>query len=68
MIEPIDLVAAVNAHLEKTGEAPSAFGRRVAKDPQLVRDLRRGRSIGITLANQIIGVINAEMSSESIPE
>jgi hypothetical protein len=69
MIEPIDLVALVDAHLSQTGEAPTAFGRRVANDPQLVRDLRQNRSVGTILANKIIAAINKvdESATGTIP-
>lgn len=59
MIDQIDLVGALNRHLEQTGEAPAAFGRRIAKDPSLVSELREGRNVGIALANKIIAAINA---------
>lgn len=39
------LLKAVEAHLRKTGEKPSMFGRRAVDDPALVLTLRRGRRV-----------------------
>jgi hypothetical protein len=37
------LLPEIERHLRRTGEAPTAFGRRVVRDPRFVLDLRRGR-------------------------
>ena len=37
------LLAEINAHLERTGTAPSVFGWEAVKDPNFVRNLRSGR-------------------------
>jgi hypothetical protein len=49
-----DLIARIDAHLAASGETPSAFGRRVAKDSNLVADLRDGRSPTLRLAERIL--------------
>ena len=58
MLEFPNVLEAVNAHLERTGEAPAAFGRRVANDPRLIFDLRAGRSVGTGLLKRIVDAIN----------
>ena len=60
MLEFPNILEAVDAHLERTGEAPAAFGRRVANDPRLIFDLRGGRSIGTRLLKRIVDAINDE--------
>ena len=41
----IDLVAMIEAHMQRTGIAPSRFGELAAGDPNLVRDLKNGREL-----------------------
>ena len=53
MLSHEDLLARIDAHLAATGETPSAFGKRVAKDGNLVADLRNGRSPTMRLAARI---------------
>jgi 2,4-dienoyl-CoA reductase-like NADH-dependent reductase (Old Yellow Enzyme family) len=43
MLTPEDLCERIERHLAETGTKPSAFGRQVANDPHLVRDLKEGR-------------------------
>ena len=53
MITNAALLARVEAHLSRTGELQSQFGIRVARDSNLVRDIRAGRSPGLDLAARI---------------
>lgn len=52
ILEP-ELLAEIEACIARTGETPSAFGRRAAGDPSLVADLKAGRSIGRRLRERI---------------
>jgi hypothetical protein len=61
-IDPADLIRDIVLHLERTGESEAAFGRRVANDPSLVRDLRQGRSPRLNLFNRIIEATAASRS------
>ena len=54
MIMHADLVRTVEEHLRRTGETPTAFGKRVARDPRLVFQLREGRSPQLRLVERII--------------
>lgn len=49
-----ELVALVERHLARTGETPTSFGRRVAKDGNLVADLKVGRSPRLRLVERIV--------------
>ena len=48
-----DLLPLIEAHLRHTGEPVTRFGRRIAGDPRLVGDLRRGRQPKADLAHRI---------------
>jgi hypothetical protein len=54
-----DLVALIDRHLETTGETPTAFGWRVAKDGSLVPDIRKGRSPRLCLVERIVNACRA---------
>jgi hypothetical protein len=41
----VNLLMAVERHLRRTGEGPSILGKRAIGDPNLVRELRRGREL-----------------------
>ena len=43
----------VDAFLERTGVGPSTLGRQAVRDPNLVRELRDGRSPTLALADRI---------------
>ncbi len=45
--------------LERTGLKPSIFGLRATGDPNLMRELRRGRSLTLKLADWILAFIDA---------
>jgi hypothetical protein len=47
----------INRYLRKTGMAPTTFGRRVARDPCLVSDLKRGRCPGEKMCTRIEAVL-----------
>ena len=54
MFTEADLLAAIDAHLARSGETESAFGTRIARDGNLVRDLRNGRSPRMRLMLKIM--------------
>ena len=54
MMTEADLLKAIETHCQRVGESEAAFGRRVARDPNLVMDIRQGRSPRLRLVNQII--------------
>ena len=49
----MSILTQVERHLRITGDRPCSFGRRVAKDPNLVKDLRNGREPGPALHARI---------------
>ncbi|QMW23665.1 hypothetical protein [Sandaracinobacteroides saxicola] len=49
----MSLLLKIERVLRASGESPSRFGRRIANDPRLVHDLRRGRNVGPRLAQRI---------------
>lgn len=49
----------VERYLRASGMSATAFGRRVARDPRLVHDLRRGREVGARLRARIESFIGA---------
>ncbi len=57
----MSLLQRLEAHLRATGEKPCTFGRRVARDPRLVGDLRNGRMPGPALAARISAAIKGEI-------
>jgi hypothetical protein len=48
-----ELLRAIESYLRETGEASTAFGKRVAGDSHLVLDLRNGRSVGMKMRRRI---------------
>jgi hypothetical protein len=57
MMTQADLIRAVDRHLEQERISPTAFGRKVARDPNLVFDLRGGRSPQLRLVERIMAEI-----------
>ena len=49
----IELLAEIEAFLSETGMSPTAYGKAVANDSNLVRQLRGGRSIGLKKVDDI---------------
>ena len=47
-------MARVDAFLERTGVAPATLGRQAVGDPNLVRELRHGRSPTLATADQLL--------------
>jgi len=52
------LLTRVEAFLRRTGMPPTRFGRDAARDPRLVFDLRRGRTVGDRLAARVAAFID----------
>lgn len=52
------LLYQVERHLRDSGERRCSFGRRVARDPNLVGDLRRGREPGQKLRSRILSQLD----------
>jgi hypothetical protein len=49
----------IERYLERSGMSATTFGRRVARDPRLVHDLRRGRELGQRLRQRVEAFIGA---------
>jgi hypothetical protein len=64
MFTEADLLAAIEAHLARSGETESAFGTRIARDGNLIRDIRGGRSPRMRLAIKIMREIEPKKSCE----
>lgn len=47
----------IYAHLRRTGESRSRFGRRVANDPRLITDLENGRQPKPALRDRIMAEV-----------
>ena len=58
-----ELIRAIDAHLSRTGESATAFGRRVCGDPHLVADIRSGRSPRLRLIERIMATTSAPSST-----
>ena len=43
----------VETYLKTSGMSATEFGRRVARDPRLVHDMRRGREVGPRMVERI---------------
>lgn len=52
------LLARIETFLRHTGMPPTRFGREAARDPRLVYDLRRGRTVGDRLRQRVTAFIN----------
>jgi hypothetical protein len=57
ILAPPELITIIDAHLAATKQTPSAFGRLVNNDPNLVLEIRRGRIPRRRLANRILEII-----------
>jgi hypothetical protein len=68
MLTHEELIARIDAHLAGTGESPAAFGRRVAGDSNLLRDLRNGRSPRLRLVHEILGALHAAENAGDAPQ
>lgn len=47
------LIEEIEAFCRKAGISETAFGRNAVKDPNLLRDLRNGRSLGMATVDRI---------------
>ena len=47
------LLRKIEIFIGTRGIAPTKFGRLVARDPRLVHDMRRGRSVGPMLSKRV---------------
>jgi len=54
------LLTVIEAHLRRTATPPTRFGREAVRDPQLVYDMRRGRSVGLRVAKRIIAHLESQ--------
>ena len=55
-----DFLARIEAFIRDSDISATAFGKRVAGDPNLVFDLRNGRSPSLRIAQQALRFIEAE--------
>ena len=60
-----ELAARIEAFCRRQGESHSSFGRRVARDGNLVRDLRQGRSPRLRLVREILSAIELSEKSDA---
>lgn len=49
----MSIVSRLERFLRTTGIAATTFGREIARDPRLVFDIRRGRTLGAKLQSRI---------------
>lgn len=57
MLTQTELVETIDQHLQRTGVSAASFGRTVARDPNLVHDIRKGRSPQLRLLNRLLQAI-----------
>jgi hypothetical protein len=55
----------IERFLRQYGVAPATFGRRVAGDPRLVRDMRRGRELRAPMAAKAEAYMAAYIEAEA---
>jgi hypothetical protein len=55
----MSLLVEIERYLDRTGIAPTTFGRRVVNDPRFVLDLRRGRSPTPATARRITAILSS---------
>ncbi len=53
------LLTRIEHYLRRTGMPPTRFGREAARDPRLVHDLRRGRTVGDRLLRRVTAYIES---------
>jgi hypothetical protein len=51
------LLTRIEAYLRRTGMPPTRFGREAVRDPRLVHDLRRGRTVGDRILHRVLRYI-----------
>lgn len=67
MLSHADLVALVERHIAEARISPSAFGRAVANDPHLVRQLRQGRRPRMDTVERILAAVAPASDAGSAP-
>jgi hypothetical protein len=63
MITHAELIALIERHIAASGETATAFGKRVANDSNLLRDLKAGRSPRLRLVEAILEAVPGEVVS-----
>jgi hypothetical protein len=58
----VHLLRRIELHLRSTRTAATRFGRLAARDPRLVFDMRRGRTLGPRMAKRIAAYLDAAES------
>lgn len=53
------LLTQIEAFLRRTGMPPTRFGREAVRDPRLVHDLRRGRTVGDRILHRVTRYIES---------
>jgi hypothetical protein len=56
-LSPKELLRRIDAHLARSGESPSAFGRRAANNPKVVSRLRAGMEPRYSYEQKILAAI-----------
>lgn len=51
----------IEKYLKQSGMSATEFGRRVARDPRLVHDIRHGREVGTRLGERIHAFIGGDL-------
>jgi hypothetical protein len=65
MEQDMEINRKIERFLRQYGMAPATFGRRVARDPRLVRDMRRGRELRPPMAAKAEAFIAAYVETEA---
>lgn len=68
MLTQAELVDKIDQYLQRTGVSAASFGRAVAHDPNLVHDIRKGRSPQLRLVHRILDAIKASEVSEALAQ
>lgn len=64
LYDNVKLLGAVETYLNTHTISASGLGRKVARDPRLVFDMRRGRQIGPKIRNALIDEISGDPQAE----
>lgn len=55
-----NLIERIDRFIEQHGQNPTGFGRNAVNDPNFVRDLKDGRSVGIKTIDRVLAYMAGE--------
>jgi hypothetical protein len=68
IITDAELLEKIEAFLDRTGMAPTRFGRDAMREASLIESLRKGRSLSLANANRVIQfMVDHDASPDGAP-